>query len=114
MGGRRYYLEENPEGWVLKFKPKPTNEWKEKPAFNPGKRVQIQQAYQRAFKDGRCLRCLGKGHRKAQCRELVRCFNCNALGHQSGWCNDNIPKPTKVEKPVKHENNFILRCLAFC
>lgn len=29
-----------------KFKPKPANEWKEKPAFNLGKRVQIQQAYQ--------------------------------------------------------------------
>jgi hypothetical protein len=40
-------------------------------------------AFLRRFR-GRCLRCLSKNHRRADCRDPVRCIDCWAWGHTAG------------------------------
>lgn len=94
------------------------NKWHNKVPFKPGNRVnltdEIHHAYERAFKERRCLRCLGKDHKRAQCREPVRCFSCNCLGHKSGRCNKRNPRqPIKeiqakvcVERKVVHDHTY--------
>lgn len=35
---------------------------------------------------GRCFRCLQRGHRRFQCMGKVKCLKCNGIGHMVGRC----------------------------
>jgi hypothetical protein len=60
----------------------------------------IEQAYARAFNVRLCLKCMGKDHRRAQCRELVRCFQCSGLGHTFKQCKQLPIKPKIKSHPL--------------
>jgi hypothetical protein len=47
---------------------------------------QIEAAFGRAFNVRLCLMCMGKDHKRAQCREPIRCFKCGLLGHTLRSC----------------------------
>lgn len=70
--------------------------------YNLGKIVfseQNQKEYEKAFNEGRCFRCLLKGHKRNQCREPIRCFKCKKLGHKSSWCK--AERESEVIKPTR-------------
>lgn len=69
---------------------------------------EIQEEYERAFKERRCFRCLGKGHIKAYCREPMCCFKCKGYGHNSGRCG----KFTRQQLPIKEGVRIKQRPLA--
>lgn len=64
-----------------------------------------EKAYARAFNERRCLRCLARDHKRAQCREPMRCFKCGKLGHYSGRCNQPNKKTDIKEKVQPKEPN---------
>lgn len=70
--------------------------------------IQNQEAYMKAFKEGKCFRCLSKTHQKFHCREPIRCFKCNKLGHMAGRCktvNAQTKNPIKVNiTPTRRYN----------
>lgn len=44
---------------------------------------------------GRCFKCLGLGHQKAQCTGQIRCFRCWFSGHLASFCteHDEVSSP---------------------
>lgn len=70
---------------------------------------EVQIAYKSAMKEGRCLRCLSKGHKRAQCRDPIRCFKCKSLGHQSGRCR----QLSRGERAIKREQRGSARITKF-
>ncbi|KAF3329662.1 hypothetical protein FCM35_KLT04993 [Carex littledalei] len=55
---------------------------------------------------GRCYRCLDRGHIKLQCRNSVKCINCHGYGHISKRCtlmkNQPINTPRTSSTTTKH------------
>lgn len=70
---------------------------------------EVQIAFNSAFKEGRCLRCLAKGHKRAQCRDPIRCFKCKSLGHHSGSCRQF----NRVGNPIKRDQRDSARPTRF-
>jgi hypothetical protein len=73
----------------------------------------IEEAYARAFNARLCLRCMGKGHTRAHCREPMKCFICHKFGHIAHFCRDEAikrDKPTtqiqRNSKPPKEKPQF--------
>lgn len=69
------------EGWIKVTKRKATVPKKERrvpPKLN--KHLALLKA------QGRCFRCLDRGHTQFECRNCVRCHKCRGLGHISKRC----------------------------
>lgn len=69
------------------------------PLKKPFSTVEVKSGYDRAFKEGKCFRCLASGHRKAQCRDPIRCFKCLKLGDSSSRCSGPIKQTEPRVKP---------------
>ncbi|KAM0857987.1 hypothetical protein ACQ4PT_048105 [Festuca glaucescens] len=62
-------------------------------------------AFLRRFR-GRCLRCLSKNHRRADCRDPVRCIDCWAWGHTAGVRCPLFRRPPPSRGPVRDRIRF--------
>lgn len=53
---------------------------------------------------GRCFKCLGLGHQKAQCTGQIRCFRCWFSGHLASFCTEHdevsSARPCSVAQPA--------------
>lgn len=52
---------------------------------HPAKKLNKHTAALKA--EGRCYKCLDRGHTQFQCRNGVKCHNCHGIGHISARCN---------------------------
>ena len=66
-------------------------------------RRETEEAYQKAFKEGKCFRCLSKDHKRANCREPVRCFKCNRIGHKYGGCKIQQQEIKRQYRPQQYK-----------
>lgn len=64
---------------------------------------EVKQEYERAFKEGRCFRCLSRNHKQIQCREPLRCFKCKGIGHKYGGCK--LPEKARENQPIKNNQS---------
>lgn len=71
--------------------------------------TEVEKAYNKMFKAGKCLRCFASDHKRAQCREPLKCLKCFKSGHVAGRCVQTIkpqvvkpkitPSPTEYTQP---------------
>ncbi|KAF3336708.1 hypothetical protein FCM35_KLT19294 [Carex littledalei] len=69
------------EGWTEVTRRRPRGIHTERripPKLN--KQIELLKA------QGRCFRCLDRGHKKLQCRNSIRCIKCRGYGHTSRKC----------------------------
>ncbi|KAF3340854.1 Zinc knuckle [Carex littledalei] len=77
------------DGWTTVTRKRrtrvPAQERKTAPA--PNKHLSTLMA------EGRCFKCLERGHTQFQCRNGVKCHNCHAIGHISRRCKETPKTP---------------------
>ena len=57
---------------------------------------------------GRCFKCLEKGHNKNQCRNAFKCHKCQGIGHQSSRCTLLNKSPTTnrtTQQEIKYQTH---------
>lgn len=54
----------------------------------------------------KCFRCLQKGHKSMNCKNLRRCFNCQGTDHLYKNCN-SLPSSHAINSSAKGENRFM-------
>ncbi|KAF3328199.1 hypothetical protein FCM35_KLT06805 [Carex littledalei] len=65
---------------------------------------QLSKWNETLLKQGRCFKCLAKGHRSFQCTGKIKCLKCTLTGHTVGSCKKELPAPTinrGVDRGVK-------------
>ncbi|CAO4379232.1 unnamed protein product [Caenorhabditis nigoni] len=53
-------------------------------------------------KDGRCLKCMQKGHKKDACKSTRKCFICNSPDHNTVLCNQSKDRQKTEAKDKSH------------
>ncbi|PIC52972.1 hypothetical protein B9Z55_002861 [Caenorhabditis nigoni] len=53
-------------------------------------------------KDGRCLKCMQKGHKKDACKSNRKCFICNSPDHNTVLCNQSKDRQKTEAKDKSH------------
>ncbi|KAF3323303.1 hypothetical protein FCM35_KLT12034 [Carex littledalei] len=85
----------NDEGWTLVSRRRPyhcSRESRPKPKLS--KQLELLKS------QGRCYRCLDRGHTQFQCRNSVRCLKCHGIGHLSRHCTSQGNQPIKTAPPT--------------
>ncbi|KAH7722839.1 Zinc knuckle family protein [Aphelenchoides avenae] len=63
----------------------------------------VESRRARAKKLGLCMKCLGKGHAKAQCPRKKPCFYCQGQDHHGALCEGVSERPANVSVvPEQH------------
>ena len=81
--------------------------WWRRGEFTPHRRRPTPYAHQLPMAktlQGKCLRCLGKGHSAASCREPVRCINCGRFGHKAQTCRSPTLRRAQHYRPLPPNN----------
>ncbi|KAH7702464.1 Pao retrotransposon peptidase family protein, partial [Aphelenchoides avenae] len=56
----------------------------------------VESRKAQAIKLGLCLKCLGKGHKRANCPKIKPCFYCKSKDHHGALCEGTGESPIKV------------------
>ncbi|KAF3325582.1 Zinc knuckle [Carex littledalei] len=75
-------------------------EKKRKSAPKLNKHIELLKA------QGRCYRCLDRGHTQFQCRNDIRCNNCHGIGHMSRACT--VQKNLSTSTPPAFQRTTFL------
>ncbi|KAF3325498.1 hypothetical protein FCM35_KLT10569 [Carex littledalei] len=90
-------------GWTKVTKKRRTRapEKERKPVTLLNKRILTLKA------EGRCFKCLERGHTQFQCRNGVKCHHCHGIGHISKICTAARKKPINLQgTEPQHLNNI--------
>ncbi|KAF3339108.1 Zinc knuckle [Carex littledalei] len=84
------------EGWTVVRRKRP-----HKPKPQPS--IPLSKCKQELLAQGRCFRCLQKGHRSFECSGLIKCLKCDKPGHTARNCAMRDAPPTGLQ-PTKEAN----------
>lgn len=96
-------------GWTVVTRRKPA-----KQVRTQGARL-LTKSREDLLAQGRCFRCLEKGHRSFQCRGKLKCLKCGQIGHKAGRCAEQKtegaqptavkPQPTTILQNTERVKN---------
>ncbi|KAF3341551.1 hypothetical protein FCM35_KLT00189 [Carex littledalei] len=99
--------EETEQGWVKVVRKQKTRNKQPKDTIPLNPYIKKRQLMLMA--QGRCFKCLEKGHNKAQCRNIFKCHKCHGVGHRASHCvraNRTFSTNRAIPQQTNHQNHY--------
>ncbi|KAF3341779.1 hypothetical protein FCM35_KLT00417 [Carex littledalei] len=82
------------EGWTVVKRKKPIRQAK------PQAPQTLLKCKQELLAQGRCFKCLERGHRRFQCQRQIKCLKCGQTGHTAGRCPPHRERRVPSDQPM--------------